>query len=580
MADNVTTDPGALGAVFRTDEDGGSIHWPYTKIAFGADNTQTIVGSISSNPLPVALSATDNAVLDTIESNQLADGHNVTVDNASIVVTATNLDCQSGGADMATAAGQLADGHNVTIDNAAAGAAVNIQDGGNTITVDGTVTANPASGTIDTVTNVAQFAGTAISIGTGARDAGTQRVTIATDDAVPVTHGALTELAAAINTNELDINIASDSVGIGGGTQYTEDAVAAADPVGNAQILVRDDSPVSIAADGDNVARRCTAYGAAYTQVVDSSGSFVDAFGGGTQYTEDVATANPIVGTATMMERDDALGGLTPAEGDWAALRCDANGALWTSVDNTVTVQATNLDCQSGGADMATAAGQLADGHNVTVDNASGGSAVNIQDGGNSITVDGAVTVSATNLDCQSGGADMATAAGQLADGHNVTIDNASGGSAVNIQDGGNTITVDGAVTADLGANNDVTISAAGTGGMSYTMLGIAAADNDVVIKASAATVYFISIQSIDATPVYLKLFNLASFTPGTSSATLQYMCPANATAANGAGIVLNFGAQGIQFGTGLCALIATGFALDDNTAVSANEVVVTIGWE
>jgi hypothetical protein len=58
-----------------------------------------------------------------------------------------------------------------------------------------------------------------------------------------------------------------------------------------------------------------------------------------------------------------------------------------------------------------------------------------------------------------------ATAANQLPDGHNVTIDNASGASAVNIQDGGNSITVDGTVTAnagtgtftvDLGSNNDV----------------------------------------------------------------------------------------------------------------------------
>jgi len=75
------------------------------------------------------------------------------------------------------------------------------------------------------------------------------------------------------------------------------------------------------------------------------------------------------------------------------------------TVDNaSIVVTATNLDCQSGGADMATAAGQLADGHNDTVDNAS-------------------IVVTATNLDCQSGGADMATAAGQLADGHNVTED-------------------------------------------------------------------------------------------------------------------------------------------------------------
>ena len=46
----------------------------------------------------------------------------------------------------------------------------------------------------------------------------------------------------------------------------------------------------------------------------------------------------------------------------------------------------------------ATSANQLPDGHNVTVDNASGASAVNIQDGGNSITVDGAVATSPYGL--------------------------------------------------------------------------------------------------------------------------------------------------------------------------------------
>lgn len=107
----------------------------------------------------------------------------------------------------------------------------------------------------------------------------------------------------------------------------------------------------------------------------------------------------------------------------------------------------------------ATSAAQLADGHNVTVDNASGASAVNVQDGGNSLTVDNggtfatqvdntvtvdgsAVTqpVSAASLPLPSG---AATAANQLSDGHNVTVDNASGASAVNIQDGGNSLTVD-----------------------------------------------------------------------------------------------------------------------------------------
>lgn len=67
MADDITVDTITGDPVVATDED-GTRHWQYVKLAFGPDNTQTIVGSISSNPLPVALSATDNAVLDTINT--------------------------------------------------------------------------------------------------------------------------------------------------------------------------------------------------------------------------------------------------------------------------------------------------------------------------------------------------------------------------------------------------------------------------------------------------------------------------------------------------------------------------------
>lgn len=68
MADGVTLDPGSGGVTVATDDD-GTFHWPYTKLVFGANNTQTIVGSTSSNPLPVALSDTDNAVLDAIAAS-------------------------------------------------------------------------------------------------------------------------------------------------------------------------------------------------------------------------------------------------------------------------------------------------------------------------------------------------------------------------------------------------------------------------------------------------------------------------------------------------------------------------------
>lgn len=57
--------------------------------------------------------------------------------------------------------------------------------------------------------------------------------------------------------------------------------------------------------------------------------------GGGTAYTEDVATPATQVGTATMMERDDALTTVTPVEGDWIGLRGTAEGALWTQDFNS-----------------------------------------------------------------------------------------------------------------------------------------------------------------------------------------------------------------------------------------------------
>ena len=52
MADNVTADPGAGGAVFRTDDD-TTAHWPYVKLAWGPDNTYTIVGA-GANAIPIA----------------------------------------------------------------------------------------------------------------------------------------------------------------------------------------------------------------------------------------------------------------------------------------------------------------------------------------------------------------------------------------------------------------------------------------------------------------------------------------------------------------------------------------------
>jgi hypothetical protein len=122
----------------------------------------------------------------------------------------------------------------------------------------------------------------------------------------------------------------------------------------------------------------------------------------------------------------------------------------------------------------------------VTINNANGASAVNIQDGGNTITIDGTVSANCTQTtspwvisgNVTSNSANIATETTLSAintklvsgtDIGDVTINNANGASAVNIQDGGNTITVDGTVTANQGGSpwqvqsNSVSISTEAT---------------------------------------------------------------------------------------------------------------------
>lgn len=159
-------------------------------------------------------------------------------------------------------------------------------------------------------------------------------------------------------------------------------------------------------------------------------------------------------------------------------------------------VNASSLPLPSGAATEAKQTQPGVDIGDVTVNNASGGAAVNIQDGGNSITVDGSVTANAgTNLNTsalalEAGGnlasintktlaagqgtmaasspvviasnqtsipvvatlaSSMATigvlAANSGVDIGDVTVNNSTGANAVNIQDGGNSITVDGSIT-------------------------------------------------------------------------------------------------------------------------------------
>jgi hypothetical protein len=105
--------------------------------------TTTIPVSLASLPLPTdAATETTLAALLVELGQKLEDGGNVTVTGSVTANAGTNLNTSA----LATAANQLPDSHNVTVDNAAGASAVNIQDGGNAITVDWAGTAPPIGG--------------------------------------------------------------------------------------------------------------------------------------------------------------------------------------------------------------------------------------------------------------------------------------------------------------------------------------------------------------------------------------------------------------------------------------------------
>jgi hypothetical protein len=265
----------------------------------------------------------------------------------------------------------------------------------------------------------------------------------------------------------------------GGGTQYTEDAPAAANPVGNATILVRQDTPAGLTSlDGDNVAQRGTNYGAAYTQIVTSAGAFVDTFGGGTQYTEGDTDAS-ITGTAALME--GAGNTLLPVQGtvaDGLLVNLGANNDVTVTSISAGDNNIGNVDVLTVPAPLSTTGGGTeATALRVTLATDSTG-VVSVDDNGSSLTVDAAalqIGDGTTPVVVLAAGADntantenqLVTAAmGYVYDG--ATWDRLSGnsvdGALVNLG-ANNDVTVTGTVTANAGTNLNTSLLALEAGG-------------------------------------------------------------------------------------------------------------------
>lgn len=116
------------------------------------------------------------------------------------------------------------------------------------------------------------------------------------------------------------------------------------------------------------------------------------------------------------------------------------------------------------------------------------------------------------------------------------------------------------------------------TGGSSFNGFVGAASNNKTQIKGSAGTLYLVSVQNLAATPVYLKVFDKtsANVTAGTTACDYQFMIPGNTA---GAGIVLD-STKGIAHANGITIMLTAAIGTTDNTSVSANQQVVTIGYK
>ena len=147
------------------------------------------------------------------------------------------------------------------------------------------------------------------------------------------------------------------AAGAAGGTSLADDGDVTAGTTPGTPLIGFYQSAVTNCTDGDGCIAGVTQERELKVDITSNSAGV----GGGVSYTEDEASANPIVGNATLMERDDALAGVTPAEADWIALRGSAEGALWTQdfnsdailADTTALVAAVSLeDVASAGADQ------------------------------------------------------------------------------------------------------------------------------------------------------------------------------------------------------------------------------------
>lgn len=103
-----------------------------------------------------------------------------------------------------------------------------------------------------------------------------------------------------------------------------------------------------------------------------------------------------------------------------------------------------------------------------------------------------------------------------------------------------------------------------------------AATTNQTLVKDSPGALYLIHAINVNAAVRYLKFYNMAKTpTAGSGTPFMRFAIPASAT---GAGFVVNLTVP-LKFSAGIAFTMTTGVADTDTAALTANDVILTLGY-
>lgn len=358
MADNITfqttvaTPPS--GVVVATDDVGG-VQYQRVKLDIGGDGATSPV--TTGNPMPISDDGgsvtVDGTVTVTLDSNTLA-GQTATVADYDSAGTTVNLAMI--GVAIPGSGGPVAGGtftNPLRIDPTGT-TAQPVSDGGGSLTVDGTV---GLTGAVPAGNNNIGDVDVA-SIAAGDNTVGRVKLTDGT---------TVVDVFDYTNSNPMAVRLTDtngDYVSAGAGTEYTEDAAAAANPNGGMLILRRRDTltAAEVSADGDNIAGNATSKGELYVKHTDSV-PVTD--NGGSLTVDGSVTVSGTVGISAGTANIGDVDVLTVP----APLNVAGGGVEASALRVTIASDSTGV---------------------VSVDD--NGSTLSVDDGGSSLTVDGTVT--------------------------------------------------------------------------------------------------------------------------------------------------------------------------------------------